>query len=42
VARQERLWAEMDKAPNMKTGKDKKGDLHPRKKKTRETIARES
>jgi hypothetical protein len=23
----------MDKAPNMKTGKDKKGDLHPRKKK---------
>jgi hypothetical protein len=24
VARQERLWAEMDEAPNMKTGKEKK------------------
>jgi hypothetical protein len=32
VARQERLWAEMDEAPNMKTGKEKKGDLHPIKK----------
>jgi hypothetical protein len=33
--------AEMDETPNMKTGKEKKGDLHPRKK-TRESIARES